>query len=52
MRKPVLSRALIILGIYIVPLFMAGAQKKETPQPGPAIPEKFNTYRFADHKKK
>ena len=41
MKKPVLSRVLIILGICIVSLFMAGAQKKETPQPGPAIPEKL-----------
>ena len=41
MKKCVLSRVLIILGFYCVSVLLGGAQKKESVQPGLAIPEKF-----------
>src|SRR4030067_1100956 len=41
MKKFALSRVLIILGLCFVSLLLSGAQKKETPQPSPDIPEKL-----------
>jgi hypothetical protein len=41
MRKPVLSRSLLLLGVFFISLFLSGAQKKEKPEPGLIIPEKL-----------
>ena len=39
MRKPALSRVHLILGLCFISLFLAGAQKKETPQRSLALPD-------------